>query len=247
MRQDVITRDIMGIQVTSATTPNMIAVLAGRLAAGERLKLAYLNAHTSNLVAADPAFRRILQSFVVLNDGAGVAIASRWLHGQSFPENLNGTDFTPALLAGLDGPRRVFLIGAQPGVAEAAVATLRKIAPQHDYVGVRNGFFTKSEAAGVADSIAAVKADLVLVALGNPGQEFFINEYFETMNCEMAIGVGALFDFLAGRVARAPRWVRAMRLEWVWRLLLEPRRLWKRYILGNVKFISRLLTSRTSR
>ena len=93
-------------------------------------------------------------------------------------------------------------------------------------------------------AIAATKPDILLVALGNPGQEYFIDRNFQALDCGVAIGVGALFDFLSGRVSRAPAAFRALRLEWVYRLGREPGRLWRRYLLGNSKFLWRLLRTR---
>jgi len=84
---------------------------------------------------------------------------------------------------------------------------------------------------------------VLLVARGNPLQELWIDQNLPRLDVRLAIGVGALFDFLAGRVVRAPRWVRKMRGEWVYRLWLEPKRLWRRYLVGNVRFVWRVWTS----
>jgi alpha-1,3-mannosyltransferase len=234
----------MGVAVTAATSAEAIAHLDRRLANGERIKLAYLNAHTSNVAASDTDFAAILGGFTILNDGAGVDLASRYLYGKRFPENLNGTDFTTRYLAETSHTFRIFLLGAQPGVAEEAARAIAQCAPQHVMVGTRPGYFTADQAHAVAAAIAASKADMVLGALGNPDQEHFIAAHFDSMDCRIAIGVGALFDFLTGRVSRAPQWVRAMRAEWVYRLLLEPRRLWRRYIFGNFRFVRRLFSTR---
>jgi len=241
------TRDIMGVPVLAATAGEAIAAIQARLARGERIKLAFLNAHTSNLAAVDAQFRALLHDFTVLNDGVGVDLASRVLHGERFPENLNGTDFTPRFLAATGRPLRLFLLGAKPGVADEAAAALLRLAPQHTLAGTRHGYFSPAEAPGVAGEIAAARPDILLVALGNPAQERFIQSHFDTLGVPLAIGVGALFDFLAGRVSRAPAWVRRLRAEWLYRLWLEPKRLWRRYVLGNFKFISRLLWARVAR
>jgi exopolysaccharide biosynthesis WecB/TagA/CpsF family protein len=239
-------RDIMGVAVTAATTAEMIAELDARLAAGERIKLAFLNAHTSNLAAADPAFRAVLNGFTVLNDGAGVAIASRWLHGKNFPDNLNGTDFVPRYLAETARPARIFLLGGRPGVAEEAAAKIRALAPQHTVAGTRHGYFKPEDETGIVAEIASQNPDILLIALGNPIQELFINRHFAALGVPLAMGVGALFDFLSGRVSRAPAAFRRLRLEWVYRLGREPGRLWRRYLLGNSKFLWRLLRARRS-
>lgn len=93
----------------------------------------------------------------------------------------------------------------------------------------------------IVAKIVASKADVLLVAMGNPLQELWLAEHLQATGCRLGIGVGALFDFLSGDVARAPLWVREARLEWVYRLLLEPGRLWHRYLVGNPVFLMRVL------
>lgn len=230
-------RDIMGVPVVAAPGDEVVAHLAGELAAGRRTEVAFLNAHASNLAAADVAFAAALRRATVLNDGAGVDLASRRLHGAPFPENLNGTDFVPRLLAGLAEPRRIFLLGAAPGVAEAAADVLAGLCPQHRVVGVHHGFFTDEEAPGVARRIAGTGAEVLLVAMGNPRQELFVAEHGAATGATLLVSVGALLDFLSGRVERAPHWLRRLRLEWVYRLVVEPRRMWRRYLVGNVRFL----------
>jgi exopolysaccharide biosynthesis WecB/TagA/CpsF family protein len=109
-------------------------------------------------------------------------------------------------------------------------------------VGTEHGY-------GGADDVVArvreARPDLLLVALGNPRQEQWIAANLDRLNARVAIGVGALFDYLSGNVVRAPRWMLgSMRSEWIFRLLVEPRRLWRRYLLGNPKFLWRLVTTR---
>jgi exopolysaccharide biosynthesis WecB/TagA/CpsF family protein len=232
--------DILGVSVYALTAREAVAALDD-WTEGNRVKLAYLNAHGSNLAARDAAFRRALQDFIVLNDGIGVDLAAKWLHGRRFPENLNGTDFTVRYLQDTRKVWRVYLLGAKPGIAAAAAGKLSELAPRHAYVGARDGYFQSSESANVAKAISESGADLVLVALGNPGQELWIAEHLDATGSKLAVGVGALFDFLSGSVPRAPEWVRAMRAEWVYRLALEPRRLARRYLLGNPLFLARTL------
>lgn len=230
-------RDILGVPVVAAPGDEVVAHLAGELAAGRRTEVAFLNAHASNLAAADDSFASALRRATVLNDGAGVDLASRHLHGAPFPENLNGTDFVPRLLGGLTQPRRVFLLGAAPGVAEAAAEELARLCPQHRVVGVHHGFFADHEASAVARRVAQAQAEVLLVAMGNPRQELFVAEHGAATGAILLVSVGALLDFLSGRVERAPRWVRRLRLEWVYRLAIEPRRMWRRYLVGNVRFL----------
>lgn len=238
------TRNIMGVDVVAATTDEMIAVLDARAASGAGTKLAFLNAHGSNVAAHDAAFRAALKDFLVLNDGVGVDIAARVLHGQRFPENLNGTDFVPRFLSQTSRSLRIFLLGSAEGVAAEAGVAFTKANPRHQIVGARSGYFRDDELMEVVAGIAATRPDLVLVALGNPRQELFIHHHFAAMSTPLAMGVGALLDFTAGRVQRAPALIRRLKAEWIYRLALEPRRLWRRYVLGNFQFLWRLMWTR---
>ncbi|UIJ74205.1 WecB/TagA/CpsF family glycosyltransferase [Aurantimonas sp. HBX-1] len=239
-------RTLAGIAVADATGEAVIGVLDALLAAGHPTRLAFLNAHCVNLARRDAHYREALAQFLVLPDGVGIDIAGRVLHGAAFRENLNGTDFVPRLLAGLGGPLRVALVGGAPGVAERAAERLAASIPAHVYIPVSDGYFG-ADRAPVLASLAAERPDIVLVAMGVPAQELFIAEHLDARHGRLFVGVGALFDFLAGNVARAPRAVRALRLEWLWRLALEPGRLWRRYILGNPLFLLEILRDRLRR
>lgn len=236
--------DILGIPVLAATTPEAVRLIDRRCAAGEPFGVAFLNAHGSNLAARDPRFAEALRGMLVLNDGVGVDIAARMLAGRGFPENLNGTDFLPAFLADTARQHRVFLLGGRPGVAERAAAAIAAGHPRHRVVGARHGYFDAAETQAVIEAIRASGATLLLVALGNPAQELWIGRHLAAAGVQVAFGVGALFDFLAGEVSRAPAFVRRTRLEWAWRLMLEPKRLFRRYVLGNPLFLMRVMRRR---
>ncbi len=237
-------RDIGGVGIAALTREAALAKLAETIGSGGHLKLAFCNAHLVNLAASDPELRRLLTGFLVLPDGIGVDIGARLLHGEAFPANLNGTDFTPAFLASQARPLSVALLGGKPGVAERAAARLAQDHPQHRYTVLSHGYFAPQEEAGLLERLAQARPDLLLVAFGNPLQERWIAGKVDGRHAGVAAGVGALFDFLAGEVARAPEAVRTLRLEWLYRLWLEPGRLWRRYVLGNPVFLLRMLRIR---
>jgi len=199
------------------------------------------NAHTLNLAYENPAYRRTLQqAALVLRDGLGVELAAL-LAGTRAAHNFVGTDFVPQLLASLAGLQPgVFLYGAAEGVASAAADVLRNRCPEIRIVGVEHGYI---DSASVIERIGAARPDVLLVALGNPLQERWIATHLERLNAHVAIGVGALFDYLAHGVPRAPGRVRKLRCEWLFRLCVEPGRLWRRYLVGNPLFLWRLATN----
>lgn len=200
--------------------------------------LGYVNAHSLNLAYRDQTYRSALQSCAyLLNDGIGLTLAAR-MRGLNFPDDLNGSDFTLQVLA-LAAKRDwgVFLYGGEPGVGEQAATALQARVAGVRIVGVQDGFTpARDEIAGrVRDS----GADVVIVALGNPLQELWLNEWLPETGCRLGVGVGAFLDFVSGRVPRAPAWMHAIGLEWVYRLYREPRRLARRYVLGNPVFLYR--------
>lgn len=233
-------RDIGGIGIAVMEREAAIAEVADAMAAGRHVKLAFCNANLVNVAAGKAALQRSLDSFLVLADGIGVDLGSWLLYGKPFPANLNGTDFFPSLFAGARRPMRVALLGGRPGVADRAAANLAQRYPAHRFSVVSHGYFTAEEEPRLLDGLKADRPDLLLVAMGNPLQEHFIAERLGQQHCSVAAGVGALFDFFADEVQRAPELVRKLRLEWIFRLWLEPRRLWRRYVLGNPAFLLRI-------
>jgi alpha-1,3-mannosyltransferase len=233
-------RTILGVRILVETADEAITLLDDRVQQGRPTVVAFANAHTLNVAATTPHYRDVLKSCLVLNDGIGADIASRVLYGRRFPENLNGTDFTPRYLRETKHRLSIVLIGSRSGVAERAAAKLTELCPQHRVVGVHHGFLTAPQTAEIVRTIRNSGADVVLVGMGNPQQEFWLRDNFAATGCRLGFAVGALFDFLAGEVPRAGDRIRAMRLEWVYRLAREPRRLWTRYLVGNPVFLMRV-------
>lgn len=228
-------RSILGVDVLVARREEAIAWLLGRMARRERTLLSFANTNLLNTMSATADGLQLMSRFTVLNDGIGLDLASRWLYGEPFPDNLNGTDFTPALLAMAGPEARVFLFGARPDVvAKAAEA----FAERHSCViaGVQDGYGWTADPDGLVRRINQSGAKIVLVALGNPVQERWMAENAARLEAPLLIGVGALFDFTAGAVARAPLAIQRMRLEWLYRLAQEPRRLARRYTVELATF-----------
>jgi exopolysaccharide biosynthesis WecB/TagA/CpsF family protein len=205
--------------------------------------LAIVNAHTLNLAHEDPAFRNTLNSFsLVLNDGAGLELYGK-IAREPFFYNFNGTDLFPTLFEHRSHSQkelRVFLLGAKPGVAAAAAKKIESQYPAVRVVGVRDGYSQLPDAA-IVEEINSTKPHLLLVALGNPLQEMWIARNRQQLQVGVACGIGALLDFLSETITRAPAWMRSLRLEWFYRLCLEPKRMMKRYVLGNPLFVFRAI------
>jgi alpha-1,3-mannosyltransferase len=233
------TQEIFGVEVLSCHLDPACDLIAARIANRVPTRVAFLNANLSLLAVQRPELREALNEFVVFNDGLGVAIANRVLNGSRFPANLNGTDLVPHLLGRMRTPLRIFLLGARPETLQKAVRAICHRWPHHIVVGHAHGYLDAGQEALIPSMIRKARPEIVLVAMGNPIQELWIAQHVPRC-APCCLGVGALFDFLAGDVKRAPRWIRAIRCEWMFRLALEPRRLWRRYLIGNAKFIAYL-------
>lgn len=242
IRPDVPTVTVLGVPIARLTVRDARREVARLLADKGPSVLVYVNAHSLNLTRHDTAYRdAVIDADLVLNDGAGLALAAR-LQGNPFPANLNGTDFTPEVLrisanAGLP----VYLLGGKPGVTERAARELTRSIPGLRIVGCRGGYFSASEEEEIAAEVSSSGAEVLIVAMGNPRQELYLSRHVDMTGARLGIGVGAFLDFAAKRVRRAPRWMRRLRIEWVYRFVLEPHRLWRRYLLGNGLFVLRVL------
>jgi exopolysaccharide biosynthesis WecB/TagA/CpsF family protein len=239
-------KSIFGIPVASIRWDDALGLLTRLLAERRFTKVSFLNAHNANIAYTDRAFANALDDFLVLPDGVGVDIAAKMLYGAPFPSNLNGTDFIPAFLAASAKPLTVALLGTTRVNAEAASKKLAALAPQHSFAVIHDGFFTAAEEPAIIERIAALRPDVLLVAMGVPRQELWIARNIDGRHCTLPIAVGALLDFLSGAVPRAPLWLRRLRLEWLFRLMVEPERLWRRYVVGNPLFLWRVLRQKLS-
>ncbi len=234
---------ILGVPIACLTPEEALAEIERLYDIPAPALIAYANAHTLNIAARDDAFRAALErADLILNDGAGVALAARF-QGRRFPTNLNGSDFNPLIVeraASRGWP--LYLLGARPGVADKAARLLSDRHPGLNIAGTNDGFFTDPEP--IANAIAASGAGVLMTALGNPLQELFLARWLEVTGARLGVGVGAFFDFTTGVVPRAPAWMNRMGVEWLYRLGREPERMWRRYVLGNPLFLARAARER---
>lgn len=236
---------IRGIRLLNLATDEALAAIEVAVAAGKSTSVAFVNADCVNIAAGDPAYRDDLAKIDwVFIDGVGMRIAGRIL-GQPVRDNVNGTDLFPLLCESLARRRKsLFLLGARPGVAAAAADWVRREHPGVTVAGSHHGYFSDADEATVLARIRASRPDVLLVALGAPRQEAWITRNLSASGATVAIGVGGLFDYYSGRIPRAPLWLRRLGLEWIYRLLQEPGRLWRRYLLGNAVFVGRIAVDR---
>ena len=207
--------------------------------------ISFVNAHCLNISYEQDDYRKILiQSDLILPDGIGIQMGCR-LKGFHLKDNVNGTDLFPLLIHQMISTNSsVYLLGGTIEVNNKLNEYLTQNYPKLKITGRHHGHFNhETESDEVIQKINESPSDYLLVAFGVPAQEIWINRYKEKINASVMIGVGGLFDFYSGKNKRAPQWMRELGLEWIYRIYQEPSRMWRRYVIGNPKFILRVLRS----
>jgi N-acetylglucosaminyldiphosphoundecaprenol N-acetyl-beta-D-mannosaminyltransferase len=241
--------EFCGINVHRVCAEAIISTIVDTVQSKGRLLVAGINADLTNLSYREPWLREFMNSCdIVFCDG----IAVKWganLLGTALPARIPVPDWIDDLMnVVLEHRCRLFLLGASEEVVTGAESVLRKRYPQLAIVGVHHGYFDKRseslENAAVLEIINRAQPDILLVGMSVPVQERWLWENWPQLNVPVALIAGAVFEMLAGTKRRPPRWMTDHGLEWLGRVLLEPRRLWKRYLFGNPRFVARVLRER---
>lgn len=241
-------RRLFGLQVDALTADEVVGLAESALASRQRLLIGVVNAAKVVHLRSDDVLREsLLECDVLLADGQSVVWASRLL-GQPLPERVAGIDLFEQLLELADRDRRsVYLLGARPSVLRAVEQRIAISWPGVRIAGSRDGYFDNGEAAQIAMDIASSGADMLFLGMPSPNKEIFLATHGKTLDVPVMHGVGGSFDVLGGVTKRAPqRWQR-WGLEWLYRVLQEPGRLWKRYLTTNTVFLVLLVRERFRR
>lgn len=244
--------DLSGVLLSPVTRAQVIAAICQAALDHRRLLTAYANAHSINLAQELPWFRDFLnRADITFCDGFGVLWGARLL-GQRLPERFTPPDWFPELAAACASQGiNFYFLGAQAHVLEKTSQLLQAQIPGLRIVGIQHGYFDKAPGSAanevVVEAINAARADILVIGMGQPLQEQWLLQNWEKLNTTVALPVGAMFDYLAGETRRAPRWLTEHGMEWLGRLLFEPARLGKRYLLGNPRFLWRVLLQRLGR
>lgn len=222
------------INIDIFDTPGALLICREFLNSVENHLIYFINAHCFNLAQKDHAYLNALNTAeIVLNDGIGISLGARHA-GVVLKENMNGTDFIPKLLelAGKEG-KNVYLLGGKEGIASNAKLKVEQKYPELKVCGCRNGYFDFYHDDEVIKDIVDKKTDLLIVGMGVPRQELWLAKNKDRLTgVKISIAGGAILDFISENVVRAPKWMRKTGTEWVFRLLQEPVRLFKRYAIG---------------
>jgi N-acetylglucosaminyldiphosphoundecaprenol N-acetyl-beta-D-mannosaminyltransferase len=238
--------NVLGVGVDPVTVQELQAEIKRLLEGGRRGTVLNVNANCLNLLYRDAALRGFFHDAdVVFCDGAGVMLAARLLGGW-IPERITYAEWAWQLAAFAEAEGfSLFLLGAGPGVAERAAQEFRARHPGLSISGVRHGYFDHTpgseENEAVLREVNAAGPDILIVGMGMPLQERWLMENRSRLDAGVTLTGGAVFDYVSGGLRRGPRLLTDNGLEWLARLLVEPRRLWRRYLLGNPLFLLRVL------
>ena len=233
---------ILGLDLRNISMAEGVSLIDRALAAESQSTVFFVNPDCLNKMVSDEEYFSILSGADhVFPDGIGLVIAGKLL-GMPLRENINGTDMLPYIcrMAASRG-YSIFLLGGKPGIAKQAAG---EISARYgvEIAGTAHGYFDhQTDSARVVQAVNASGADILLVAFGAPLQEKWIARHRHALEPRILMGVGGLFDFYSGTINRAPVWVREIGFEWVYRILQEPGRMWKRYVIGNPLFLFRVL------
>ncbi len=237
--------DLLGVRIFRLTRPQLLECFEKALNAKRSIHFAYLNVAVSNLAEEDSRTAELLaRADLVYVDGAGIRLGC-WLLGASCPPRNTAADFfTEVMGICARQGKRVGFLGGTPGGAERLAIQLRDKFPNLQIIFVEDGYQGLENEPTWFENLRTNPPDLLLVGLGVPRQEEWIESHRVHLGPCVYWSVGALFEYDVGTLNRCPSWMGRMGMEWLYRLLSEPRRLWKRYLIGNPRFLLRCLCSR---
>jgi N-acetylglucosaminyldiphosphoundecaprenol N-acetyl-beta-D-mannosaminyltransferase len=234
---------VLGVPIHAVTMKECVALCDEAIATREPITVGVVNAAKLVKMRGDRLLRdSVLGADLIIADGMAVVWASRIL-GQPLPMRVTGIDLFEGLLSLADRKKlSVYLLGAAKDVLDDLVDHVRRHYPGVKIVGQRDGYFAEDEAEQVAVDIAAARADMLFVGITTPKKEMFLDAWGSTLGVSVCHGVGGAFDVMTGKTRRAPVMFQSLGLEWLWRVVQEPARMWRRYLVTNSQFIGLVAT-----
>jgi N-acetylglucosaminyldiphosphoundecaprenol N-acetyl-beta-D-mannosaminyltransferase len=229
---------VAGCPIDCCSMDGAVAELCLRIDSHTKTHVVFVNAAKVVQYHENPALRAVMErADLLLTDGMPVVWLAR-LKGIALPERVAGIDLMERMVAAAaDRDYRIFFLGSRAEVVSRTVAYFKGKYPRLKVAGYRDGYFNSREEEKINAEINDSKADLVLVGMGTPQKELWADRNFGKLEATICQGVGGGFDVVAGVTKRAPRWMQSAGLEWFYRLVQEPRRMWKRYVFSNARFI----------
>ena len=246
LTNDIEEIDLIGCKLSLLDQQQLLQRLSNHINSNDKILILSGNVYSFNTAYEETWYREFFQNAdYVRLDGAGLRLGAKIL-GYDTPNRMTWADFAWELAEICEAENfSVFLLGARPGVANKAADELRNKYPNLRFAGIQHGYFNKDkksdENKAVIDAINIAKPDILIIGFGMPLQEMWLKENWVNLDVKVTFTGGAVFDYISGDLQRAPQWMTEYGMEWLGRLLIEPRRLWRRYIIGNPVFLWRVL------
>ncbi|MBC2098484.1 WecB/TagA/CpsF family glycosyltransferase [Listeria booriae] len=236
---------LLGSYVDSLTMQETLERIEAIIHARKPVQHVVINASKINLMATNEELATIINRSPLINaDGQSIVWAMRFL-GHTIPERVTGIDLFENLVSeSAKKGYRVYYFGATQEVVQEVVRIHQVKYPTLQVAGYRNGYFEESKSEDIAQTIQQSQADIVFVAFSSPKKEYWIHTHKDTMDVPFVMGVGGSFDVIAGVTKRAPKCMQKAGLEWFYRFMQEPRRMFKRYFVGNLSFVWKVMKER---
>jgi len=238
--------EVLGVKIDSLTVDTLLKRVEMFIKGGHQKIVLYVNVHCMDIASSDEEYKKLVnKADLVYCDGFGVVLGAKVL-GKSLPGRITGADWIYDLAALCQQKQyRLFLLGGEEGVSEEASGKLKEKYPGLQIGGYHHGYLEmKKDGPDLINMINESRSDILLVGFGTPMQEKMIFRHRSHLQVPVIWAVGALMDFASGKVPRAPKWMLDNGFEWLYRFLVEPGRLWRRYLIGNSKFLFRVTKER---
>jgi len=226
-------------EVAALNMEETIEEIEHRIERREKTQHVVINAGKVVLMEKDEKLKEIIKTCPIINaDGQSIVWASK-LKGTPVPERVAGIDLMENLIK-LSARKgyKIYFFGAKEEVVKKVLEVYKEKYPNLNIAGYRNGYFTDADMPSIIEDMKNSKADILFVAFSSPKKEYWLAKYMDAIDIPFCMGVGGSFDVIAGRTKRAPLWMQKSGLEWYYRFQQEPRRMFKRYLVGNIKFIN---------
>ena len=231
--------DLLGIPIAALTMQETLAKIENCLDSSKQIHHSVVNASKVVLMQNDKDLEKsVLEADLINADGQAIVWAASFL-GTPLPERVTGIDLMENLVEkSFQNGYKCFFLGAKESVVVKIVKKYSKLYSKNIIAGYRNGFFDSHEEKDIVEQIVLSRANILFVAMSSPKKEYFLSKFkYELRDINFIMGVGGSFDVIAGEINRAPIFLQEIGFEWFYRFLQEPKRMWRRYLIGNAKFI----------
>ena len=231
--------NLLNIPIDAITMQETLQKVENTILLKKQIHHTVVNAGKVVLMQTDKEVEKsVIEADIINADGKAIVWAANLL-GHKLPERVSGIDLMEELVKrSFEKGYKCFFLGATQDVVNRLVEIYKEQYSDDIIAGYRNGYFEKNEEEQIAKEISDSGANMLFVAITSPKKEIFLNTYKNQLtNVNFVMGVGGSFDVIAGKVKRAPLWMQNLGLEWLYRVMQEPKRMWKRYLVGNTKFI----------